>query len=201
MGCASCSKGDNGKPAGCNSNGGCGSGGCNRLNTFDWLSQSNFYDPLEYNVAEVSFKNGARKGFFWKGKGVIYNTGDMVAVETGNGYDIGRISLSGELVRAQMKKKSYTEDRVVHKILRLASDRDIDKMHEAREKEKEVMIQARVIARRIGLQMKVGDVEYQADHRKATIYYTAEGKTSYNKCYKRLYTKMCFIISFEVLQT
>lgn len=181
MGCSGCSTGTGGKPNGCKSNGGCSSGGCNRLNTFDWLSNKNFYDPASFNIVEISFKNGSRKSFFWKDHSISAQTGDFVVVETGSGQDVGLITLSGDLVRLQMKKKRFKKDRVLYKVLRPASTRDMERMEEARGKEKQSMVRARVIARHLGLNMKIGDVEYQSDHRKATFYYTADGRVDFRE--------------------
>ncbi|KAA3632853.1 MAG: hypothetical protein DWQ02_14150, partial [Bacteroidetes bacterium] len=142
-------------------------GGCNRLNTYDWLSAMHIDDPLPFNIVEVSFKDGARKGFFHNQDFINAITGDMVVVESKNGYDLGRISLSGELVRLQMSKKRVSEEKVVHKILRIATDRDLERQKEFRAKEMQTMIRSRVIARTLDLEMKIGDVEYQADGRKA----------------------------------
>ena len=198
MGCAGCSTGGNGKPNGCKSNGGCSTGGCNRLNTFDWLSSKNFYDPSAYNIVEVSFKNGARKGFFWKDPEIQAVSGDFVVVDTGSGSDVGKVSLSGDLVRLQMKKKRIKEDRVVNKVLREASDKDIEKMQKARELEKPAMVRARVIARTLELNMKVGDVEYQSDQRKATFYYTADGRVDFRELVRQ-YAKE-FRVKIEMRQ-
>lgn len=198
MGCAGCSTGGDGQPKGCRSNGNCGTGGCNRLNTFDWLSSKNFYDPSAYNIVEVSFKNGARKAFFWRDHDLHCDSGDFVSVDTGSGFDIGQISLSGDLVRIQMKKKRVKEERVVNKVLRMASERDLEKMHEARELEKPAMVKARVIARNLGLEMKIGDVEYQADQRKATFYYTADGRVDFRELVRQ-YAKE-FRIKIEMRQ-
>lgn len=186
MGCTGCSVSQNGKPGGCGSNGkcmtnGCASGGCNRLNTFDWLSDMEIEDVAPFDLVEVSFKNGSRKGFYRKQEHVQVVTGDMVVVETGTGYDVGRISLSGELVRLQMKKKRTNEESVVHGVLRRANERDLERLQEAREMEIPTMIQARAIARTLGLDMKIGDVEYQGDIRKATFYYTADGRVDFRE--------------------
>jgi len=181
MGCSGCSTGSGGKPNGCKSNGGCSTGGCNRLNTFDWLSNKNFYDPASFNIVEISFKNGSRKSFFWKDHSIPSQTGDFVVVETGSGQDVGIITLSGDLVRLQMKKKRFKKDRVLYKVLRPASPRDMEKMEEARGKEKESMVRARVISRHLGLNMKIGDVEYQSDQRKATFFYTADGRVDFRE--------------------
>lgn len=179
MGCASCGGGD--KPGGCKSNGGCSSGGCNRLNTYDWLAKQEFYDPAAFELVEVSFKSGARKEFFKNPPQNRCVSGDMVAVESSNGYDIGQISLSGELVRLQMKKKRVTEGSVKFAVIRRANERDLERMKEARSAEKPAMVKARAIARSLGLEMKIGDVEFQGDRRKATFYYTADGRVDFRE--------------------
>lgn len=181
MGCAGCSTTANGSAKGCQSKGGCGSGGCNRLNTYDWLAKMDIYDPEEFEVVEVSFKNGARKDFYHNPPYTRAHTGDMVVVETSSGYDIGKISLSGELVRLQMKKKRVNEDALLHSVLRVANERDLEKLEEARAEEKETMVKARVISRTLGLDMKIGDVEFQGDKRKATFYYTADGRVDFRE--------------------
>ena len=185
MGCLGCSvsTGD-GKVSGCNSKGGCSSngcstGGCNRLNTFDWLSDMDIYDVDVYDIVEVSFKNGARKQFFRNLSPA--STGDMVIVDTGNGYDVGRISLSGDLVRMQMKKKRTGEDTITQEVIRKANERDLERLQEAREQEMPAMVRARAIARMLNLDMKVGDVEFQGDLRKATFFYTAEGRVDFRE--------------------
>lgn len=182
MGCIGCTVSvSNGDIKGCGSNGACQSGTCNRLNTFDWLARYEIDEPDGFNIVEVSFKNGARKGFYINGQHTRAITGDHVVVETANGYDIGAISLSGDLVRLQMKKKSVTEDSVIHSVLRKANQRDLEKLQEARDLEVSTMVKARVIARTLGLEMKIGDVEYQGDKRKATFYYTADGRVDFRE--------------------
>ena len=183
MGCSSCGtkKDVNGKPLGCNSNGGCTTGGCNRLNTYDWLATMDIYEPEQFDIVEVSFKNGSRKNFFKNEPHTKAVTGDMVVVDSGNGYDVGRISLSGELVRLQMKKKRVKDNTLFNNVLRKANHRDIEKLNEARKRERDTMIKARVIARNLKLDMKIGDVEYQGDNRKATFYYTAEGRVDFRE--------------------
>ncbi len=182
MGCAGCSvKSKDGTPQGCRSNGSCGTSGCNRLNTFDWLATQDVVDVNPFDLVEVSFKNGSRKGFYINQRHLNAVTGDMVVVEGSNGYDVGRISLSGDLVRLQMKKKRAKEDHVVHKVLRHANQRDLEKLDYARSQEIPTMIRARAIARSLDIDMKVGDVEYQGDNRKATFYYTAEGRIDFRE--------------------
>ena len=183
MGCKGCSVGSNadGSPKGCQSNGGCGSGGCNRLNTYDWLSKMDLPDTNDFHLVEVSFKNGSRKGFFINEPHTRAITGDNVVVETGAGSDVGMISLSGDLVRLQMKKKRVAEDSILLKIIRRANERDMEKLQEARERETTTRVRARVIARTLDLDMKIGDVEFQADKRKATFYYTADGRVDFRE--------------------
>jgi len=183
MACANCSTGTgkDGKVSGCNSNGSCSTGGCNRMNTYDWLSTKDIRDVDGFNLVEVSFQNGSRKGFFTNPMHTHALTGDMVVVESGNGYDVGKITLSGELVRLQMKKKKANNKSVEHKVIRIANPRDLDKMAEARSLEKGTMVKARVIARSLKLEMKIGDVEYQADRKKATFFYTADGRVDFRE--------------------
>ncbi len=181
MSCQGCAVGADGSPKGCKSNGGCSSGGCNRLNTYDWLSKMDIYDPSAYEYVEVSFKNGSRKGFYKNEPHTRAITGDTVVVEAQNGHDIGKISLSGELVRLQMKKKRTDEKSVSHGVIRRANERDLERLHDARSSEKGIMVRSRVIARSLGLEMKIGDVEFQGDKRKATFYYVADGRVDFRE--------------------
>ncbi|MEO0338250.1 MAG: regulatory iron-sulfur-containing complex subunit RicT [Bacteroidota bacterium] len=185
MGCKGCTvcttSSKDGKPSGCGSNGNCSTGGCNRLNTFDWLSNLDIVDAVPLGIVEVSFKNGARKSFFKTPDHIRTITGDWVVVETGNGYDIGTITLSGDLVRLQMKKKRAKEDDVMHAIIRRANDRDLERLQEARSLENPTLVRSRAIARTLGLEMKIGDIEYQGDKRKATFFYTADGRVDFRE--------------------
>ena len=180
-GCTSCGTEAKGV-SGCKSNG-CSTGGCNRLNTYDWLSANDIQDSNKFEFVEVSFKNGSRKEFFHNPPYTHAITGDHVVVDTGNGngFDIGRITLSGELVRLQMKKKRSNPDRIKNKVMRVANERDLERLEEARQKEKDTMIRARVLTRTLELNMKVGDVEYQADGKKATFFYTADGRVDFRE--------------------
>ena len=181
MGCSSCASGGC-STSGCGSSGSCASGGCNRMNTFDWLVNMELPDADQIDIVEISFKNGVRKEFFRKPTFVDAITGDMVAVEgTGGGYDIGRISLSGELVRLQMKKRRVKPTAVFPSVLRKANERDLERLQEARSSEKDTMIKARAVAAYLNLDMKVGEVEIQGDKRKATFYYTAEGRVDFRE--------------------
>jgi cell fate regulator YaaT (PSP1 superfamily) len=182
MGCSNCSTGGSSSPKGCGSKGSCSTGGCNKLNSFDWLSQVDLPDYGNYDLVEVSFKSGARKDFFRKPEYVHVHTGDFVAVESSSsGYDIGKISLSGELVKLQLRKQRKKEDAILPNIIRAANQRDLERLSDARASEREAMIRARVIVRDLQLDMKIGDVEYQGDKRKITFYYTAEGRVDFRE--------------------
>lgn len=190
MGCASCSAGgcgvssadNNSNPSGCKGEGSCG---CNKMNTYDWLSDIKLPEYNAFDIVEVSFKNGARKGFYVNQSFVQAETGDNVVVESGNGYDVGTITLSGELVRLQMKKKKVSKSQVLPNIIRRANERDFERLIEARAMEQESMVKARVISRTLKLDMKIGDVEFQGDKRKATFYYTADGRVDFRELIKQ----------------
>lgn len=193
MGCTSCS------PEGCGDKGHCGTGSCNKMNTYDWITTLDLEDPSEYNFIEISYKNGARKDIYRNESGPgQFTTGDYVLAEAASGYEVGKISLMGELVRLQMKKKGVTEDRVLFKVIRRANDRDIEKLDEARSSEKEALVKARAIARTLTLEMKIGDVEFQGDLRKATFFYTANGRIDFRELVK-IYAKE-FRVKIEMRQ-
>lgn len=183
MGCASCGSGtnENGTPKGCGSKGACNTASCNKRSTYDWLADLGIDDPYADNIVEVSFKAGASQGFYHAPADLEVFTGDTVAVEADNGYNVGRVTLSGELVRLQMKKKRVTEAKVNHSVLRRANVRDLEKLAEARELEPKTLLKARAIARQNHVKLKVTDVEYQGDARKATIYYTAEERIDFRE--------------------
>ena len=193
MSCSSCSSGRgnnnaNGVPAGCNSNGSCGTGGsCNKLNVFDWLGNMSLPDGQEpFDVVEIRFKN-SRKDFYRNVNNLTLNVGDVVAVEASPGHDIGVVSITGELVRLQMKKRGVSADNLeIKKIYRKAKQQDIDKWREAQALEVDTMYKARTLALRLGLQMKISDVEYQGDKSKAVFYYTADGRVDFRELIKVL---------------
>lgn len=187
MACASCgTKNNDGTPAGCGSKGHCSSGGCNRMSTFDWLTIEGIRDVEDQHYAEVSFKNGARKDFFYNPPDLLASTGDTVVVETATGFDTGVISLSGELVIAQMKKKHFKIEKVRSDIIRKAHQKDLERMAKARELEKSTLVRARVIAYSTELPLKLSDIEYQGDLKKATFYYTAEERIDFRELIKLL---------------
>jgi len=182
MGCTSCGTQKNGMPTGCGDKGHCASGGCNKMNTYDWLTVLDLDDPQEVKLAEVSFKNGSRKTFYRIPDFQRFTTGDLVVVDTGyGGYDVGRISLMGDLVKLQMRKKNFQENRISFDILRRANQRDIERMEESRALEHTFLVKARVISRNLKLDMKIGDVEVQADLKKSTFYYTADGRVDFRE--------------------
>lgn len=193
MSCSSCSSGRgnnnaNGVPAGCNSNGSCGTGGsCNKLNVFDWLGNMSLPDGQEsFDVVEIRFKN-SRKDFYRNVNDLTLNVGDVVAVEASPGHDIGVVSITGELVKLQMRKRGVSADNLeIKKIYRKAKQQDIDKWREAQALEVDTMYKARTLALRLGLQMKISDVEYQGDKSKAVFYYTADGRVDFRELIKVL---------------
>jgi len=152
------------------------------MNTYDWLTVLDLEDPQEVKLAEVSFKNGSRKTFYRIPDFQRFTTGDLVVVDTGyGGYDVGRVSLMGDLVKLQMRKKNFQENRITFDILRRANQRDIERMEEARALERTFLVKARVISRNLKLDMKIGDVEVQADLKKSTFYYTADGRVDFRE--------------------
>src|SRR6185436_19683551 len=161
MGC-SCGSGKGGKVAGCKNNGACETGGCNKMNVFDWLSNMDMPVEDKFNVVEVRFKNG-RKEFFRNGDKLGLTTGDAVVVEVPNGHHIGHVSLQGELVRLQMQKKKIANDHEIKKIYRLAHQKDLEKFEEVKKRELPTLYHTREIIRETKLKMKLSDIEYQAD--------------------------------------
>jgi cell fate regulator YaaT (PSP1 superfamily) len=157
-------------------------GGCNKLNVFDWLSNMQLPNGQQpFDGVEVRFKN-SRKEFFRNTTGHLLATGDVVAVESSPGHDIGTVSLTGELVRVQMARRNVkVESGTLKKIYRKAKPADIEKWQEAQGLEKKTMIRSRVLASQIGLQMKIGDVEYQGDKSKAIFYYTADDRVDFRE--------------------
>mgnify|MGYP000236916458 FL=1 len=187
MACGSCGTGEDGKPRGCKSNGSCTSGGCEKLSVFDWLSNMTLPgNETPFNIYEVRFKNG-RKHFFKNTEKLSISMGDVVAVEGSPGHDIGVVSLGGELVKVQMKKRKVSIDsEEIKKIYRKASQRDIEIWEKARNRELETQKRGREILGRLGLKMKLSDVEFQGDGNKATFYYTAEARVDFRQLIKDL---------------
>lgn len=186
MGCSSCGTSKDGKPGGCQSNGGCSTGGCNRLNVHDWLANLPFTDPaVSCRIVEITFSNGSRKEYFKNTTLHHFNKGEVVSVEGVGGFDVGVVNLSGELVRLQLKKKRIAEDSAdLKKILRRATEVDVQKWQENKSREKEALARSRAIARQLKLNMKICEIEFQADGRKATFFYTAEDRVDFRELIK-----------------
>lgn len=202
MSCSSCSTNKSGVPNGCKSNGSCATGTCgsgNKLAVFDWLSNMTLPSgEAPFNIFEVRFKNG-RKHFYKNPENLTLSMGDVVAVEGSSGHDVGIVSLAGELVRVQMKKRKITADSDdVKKIYRKASQKDIDVWQEARGRELETQRKGREIISRLGLKMKLSDVEYQGDGTKATFYYTADERVDFRQLIRDLAS--AFSIRVEMRQ-
>lgn len=185
MACGTCSTGKDGQPKGCKNNGTCGTDSCNKLTVFDWLANMSLPNGVEpFNWVEVRFKNG-RKHYYKNTENLTLSIGDVVAAQAEYGHDIGMVTLTGELVRVQMKRKKISEDDPeVFKIYRKATQRDIDIWSEARDKEEAMKVKARQFAIDLKLQMKISDIEYQGDASKATFYYTAEERVDFRELIK-----------------
>lgn len=191
MGCNSCASGggcgSSSTPAGCQNNGACMTSGCNKLDVHDWLSHMDMptnYKP--FNIVEIRFK-GSRKDFFINTDNLYLEMGEIVTVESpSGGYDIGHISLTGELVRLQIKKSRTNMENITKKIYRKSTDPDIAKWQAAKDMEWETMHTARKLALDLGLSMKISDVDYQGDKTKATFYYTAEGRVDFRELIKKM---------------
>lgn len=178
MGCGS---------GGC-STGGCSTGGCNKLNTYDWLVDMDLPAYMKpFDIIEVRFK-GTRKEFYRNPNNVDVTNNELVVVESESGYDVGKVSLKGELVKLQLKKAGITEyeNHPFPKIMRRANEADEARYKENLELEVPTMYKARSIAMELGLQMKLSDVEYRGDRRKATFFYTAEERVDFRELIKRL---------------
>src|SRR6478609_8460047 len=186
MGCACGTKKD-GKTAGCNNNGACGTGGCNKMNVFDWLSNMDMPTEDRFNVVEIRFKNG-RKDFYRNTENILLHTGDAVVVEAMTGHHVGYISMQGELVRLQMQKKKVANDDEIKKIYRLAHTKDLEKFEEVKNRELPSLYHAREAIRRLKLTMKLSDVEFQADNTKAVFYYSADERVDFRELIKILAT-------------
>jgi cell fate regulator YaaT (PSP1 superfamily) len=184
MGCASCSSGG-GTPNGCKNNGTCSSGGCNKLEVFDWLSNISMPEGQSaYELVEVRFKN-SRKAFYRNSNNLSLQVGDVVAVDTAPGYDIGVVSALGELARIQVQKKAPNlKVAECKKIFQIANQEQIDKWIQGRGLERDLLTQSRTLALNLKLDMKISDVEYQGDLSKATFYYTAESRIDFRQLIK-----------------
>ena len=200
MACTNCStkKDDSGIPKGCGSKGSCGTDSCNKLSVFDWLSNMHYPSGFEpFDMVEVRFKNG-RKDFYKNTEKLPLQIGDVIATETSPGHDIGVVSLTGELVKVQMKKKKADPYGPAPKIYRKATQKDIDVWSEVRKREEPIKVRAREIAIDLRLEMKISDIEFQGDGSKATFYYTANDRVDFRQLIKEFARE--FSIRIEMKQ-
>ncbi len=183
MACGSCGTGT---PGGCQSKGSCSSGACNRMNVHDWLANLPFADPeSSCRIVEVSFNNGSRKDYFKNTTLHYFEKGEMIALDGVNGFDVGMVNLTGELVRLQLKKNNIDEKSPdIKKILRRATETDLAKMQESKAREAQVLIRSRAMARQLNLELKMAEVEVQADGRKATFFYIADDRVDFRELIK-----------------
>jgi cell fate regulator YaaT (PSP1 superfamily) len=183
MGCGSCGTGT---PNGCKSNGSCNTGSCNRMNVHDWLWNLPISDAdSACKVVEISFNQGSRKDYYRNASLQYFEKGDMVTVEGVNGFDVGEVSLTGELVRLQLKKKNINEYGIdMKKVLRLSNDRDLETFEKNKARERDALTTSRVIAKRLDLDMKLIEVEIQADGKKGTFFYTADDRVDFRELIK-----------------
>ncbi|MDE1190564.1 MAG: regulatory iron-sulfur-containing complex subunit RicT [Arachidicoccus sp.] len=197
MGCGNCGTGT---PSGCKSNGDCGTGSCNRMNVYDWLQNlpiDNSDDACR--IVELIFKNGSRKDFFRNNTLQYFSKGELVTVEGVSGFDVGEVSLSGELVRMQMKKKGVNEYTAeFKKILRKSTEKDIELFKQNKAKEQNILMRSREIANSLKLQMKLSEIEIQADGKKATFFYTADDRVDFREMIRLFATE--FKLKVEMRQ-
>ncbi|MCR6639554.1 MAG: Signal peptidase-like protein [Sporocytophaga sp.] len=197
MGCSSCSSGGGCSTGGCGKSGGCSSGGCNKMNTFDWLGNMEPTRISSFKIAEIRFKGG-RKEYFRNVNDIELNNGDPVIVNVPNGHHLGFVSLQGELVRLQMKKKGVVDDDQIRDIYRIANAKDLEKFENTHKRELPTLFRTREIINELKLDMKLTDVEYQADNTKATFYYSADDRVDFRELIKCLATE--FKIRVEMRQ-
>ena len=155
-----------------------------QLNTYDWLADVPG-NTEETDLVEVQFKN-TRKGYYHNVNNLPLKKGDVVAVEASPGHDIGVVTMTGRLVKKQLKKANLKSEDDIKRIFRLAKDSDMEKYREAKAREHQTMIESRMIAKGLGLNMKIGDVEYQGDGNKAIFYYIADGRVDFRQLIKDL---------------
>jgi len=153
------------------------------MNVHDWLANLPFADPeSDCRVVELSFNQGSRKDFYRNATLQYFGKGEMVAVEGTNGFDVGEVSLTGELVRLQLKKRGVAETNPeIKRILRSANETDLAKWKDSKDREKEIMVRSRAVAKQLNLNMKIGEVELQADGKKCTFFYIADDRVDFRE--------------------
>ncbi len=172
-------------PKGCKSNGNCATGGCNKLNAYDWLGNMELPTMQAFNIVEIKFKGG-RKAFYRNSNFLELYTGDLVAVSTDNGFHVGCVSLQGEIVRLQMIKKRVEDNDELPIILRIATEQDLERLEQARNREVSTLFKTREIINTLGVKMKLSDIEFQADNTKATFFYSADERVDFRELIKLL---------------
>jgi cell fate regulator YaaT (PSP1 superfamily) len=204
MGCKSCSSGscgtknkEDGKVGGCQNNGACGTGGCNKMNVFDWLSNMDVPTFSKFNIVEVKFKGG-RKEFYRNTNQIELYAGDPVIVDVPSGHHLGFVSLQGELVRLQMLKKNIKDNDEIKGIYRKANDKDLEKHEQAVARDYPTMYRTREIIKELKLNMKLSDVEYQSDNTKAIFYYSSDDRVDFRELIKSLASE--FKVRIEMKQ-
>jgi len=155
------------------------------MNVFDWLSNMDLSPAEAFDVVEIRFKGG-RKDFFRNTKSISLVTGDAVVVDVPNGHHLGHISMQGELVRLQLMKRNIPNNGEIKTIYRLATSKDLEKYDQAKRREAPTLTRTRTIIRDMKLEMKLTDVEYQADNSKATFYYSADDRVDFRELIKIL---------------
>jgi cell fate regulator YaaT (PSP1 superfamily) len=165
----------------------------------DWFADMPLSFNENFNIVEISFKKGSRKGFYRNTQNLELHKGQVVVVEAAQGYDVGEVSLQGELVKAQMKKRKVSErDDTIRNIMRTGTEEDIKTLLHIRSLEQETLVRARAMSRSLNLDMKIGDIEYQGDNKKVTIYYTADDRVDFRELVK-VYAKE-FKVKIEMRQ-
>ena len=182
---------------GCNNNGGCATGGCNKMNVFDWLSNMDMPVVDTFDVVEVRFKGG-RKEFFRNKHKLDLVTGEAVIVDVPSGHHMGYVSMQGELVRLQMQKKKINNDDGIRGIYRKASLKDLEKSDSVRKREMPALYRTRQIILEQKLEKKLTDVEFQSDNTKATFYYSADQRVDFRELIKILASE--FKVRIEMRQ-
>ena len=186
MGCGSCGNNNGSHSPGCGNNGACSTGSCNKLNVYNWLTDMVLPEDYEpFNIVEVRFK-GSKKQFYKNINHLELFTGDKVIVDSDVGYDVGEVSLAGELVKLQLKKYGIDENNSEMRTIRnLANEDEIEKYQKFKDIEQESLEKARTIALQLRLKMKISDIEYQGDGKKVTFYYTSEGRVDFRELIRR----------------
>jgi cell fate regulator YaaT (PSP1 superfamily) len=195
-GCSSCST-TSGSSGGCQNNGTCGTSDCNKMNSFDWLSHMGIPTVDKFDIVEIKFKGG-RKEYYRNVDFLHLTTGDPVVVDVPNGHHIGYVSLQGELVRLQMQKRKIKNDDNILRLYRIATQKDIEKWEDAKNREIPTLYRSKQIIDELGLKMKLSDVEFQADSSKATFYYSADDRVDFRELIKFLASE--FKIRVEMRQ-